>query len=62
MTDREEGATHRPVAQHGMGSHVEICFPDRSEKLILSEDIARELAEEMLEIVEIVEEESDNDE
>lgn len=62
MSDSSEGESHRPVARHGMGSHVEICFPDRSETLILSEDIARELAEEMLEIVEIVEEESDNDE
>lgn len=51
MTDRDEGG-NRPYAEQGRENHVQIRFPDRSPVIILADDRARDLAEEMIEIVE----------
>lgn len=56
MADDELGERIRPIAEQSFENHVEIHFPDRSETLIMSDDIARELAEEMIEIVEEIDE------
>lgn len=49
--DESEGV-NRPFAEQGRENHVQIRFPDQSPVIILSDDRARELAEEMIEIVE----------
>ncbi len=51
VTGDSEGV-NRPFAEQGRENRVQIRFPDRSPVIILSDDRARELAEEMIEIVE----------
>lgn len=46
-----EERVNRPYAEQGMENHIQIRFPERPEVIIMSDDRAKALAEELLKLV-----------